>query len=200
MGHTTQPCCRVTYGLIILFRSLAEFNSTWEISLLEGGGGQIPTLWDVPRRREKEGVRNVIVLGPFKFWVFQTEPHYFWNLGLGRMRLLIGGQVFPESCGDKCNRGCQVVTRQDGKGVFPLPEHMLFWSQRKQGWGGLASGWKGPSVGLCTSHSYLGSRRPDSRTCLNHPIAPVTPASSKDVFQFRYLNVCSCGTEIKQDI
>lgn len=116
MGHTTQPCCRVTYGLIILFRSLAEFNSTREISLLEGGGGQIPTLWDVPRRREKEGVRNVIVLGPFKFWVFQTERHYIWNLGLGRMRLLIGSQGFPESSGDKCNRGYQVVTRQDGKG------------------------------------------------------------------------------------
>lgn len=34
------------------------------------------------------------------------------------MHLLIWGQVFPESSRDKWNRGCQVVTRQDGKGPF----------------------------------------------------------------------------------
>lgn len=34
------------------------------------------------------------------------------------MCLLIWGQGFPESSGDKWYRGCQAVTREDGKGSF----------------------------------------------------------------------------------
>lgn len=34
------------------------------------------------------------------------------------MCLLIWGQGFPESSGDKWYRDCQAVTREDGKGSF----------------------------------------------------------------------------------
>lgn len=34
------------------------------------------------------------------------------------MCLLIWGQGFPENSGDKWYRGCQAVTREDGKGSF----------------------------------------------------------------------------------